>query len=234
MNNPTTKETSPNHGETTIHNRPPNTTLTLKIDRGHKVDRDLLSEELQPWISKEDWESFCDCYDKLSMDPILQHGGTLTKFSFLIALFCLVTVIVFGYLNNDDDDDDNNEQDDESSGVSTTTILFVALPILFPFVIVAWLNCRGAAMASRLKSHCRTSAAAWAARHPGVFCVTVEALDTVSNTDEVTELLLVKFTPALAANDDDETPLKQATKQMTRSGTEDMNDGSSCGNDANV
>lgn len=147
----------------------------------------------------------------------------------MIAILCLVVVIVFGYLNNDDDDDDNNDEDDESSGVSTTTLLFVALPIIFPFIFVAWLNCRAAAMASRLKSHCRTSAAAWAARHPGVFCVTVEALDTVSNADEVTELLLIKFTPAPANG----THLKQ-TRQMTRSGTEDMHDGSSCDNDANV
>lgn len=252
------QETSIDHGEstattaTTSTSNPisaslPNTTLTLTV--GHRVDRELLQESgMQVWIAKQDWESFCDCYDRLSLDPILQKASLLTRGSFVIAIICLVAVIVFGYLNNTDDDD-GDEDDSGDSNISTVTILLVALPIVFPFVIAAWLNCRGAAMASRLKRHCRTSAQAWADRHNGIFKATVEALDAVSNTDEVTELLLIKFTPAslssslatidYAATMNAKRPTKKPSVSssllpMARTQTEDMRDGSSCGNDNNV
>ena len=164
----------------------------LPINLGRPVNR-ILADEILPYVQMEQWQSFCDAFDRLSLNPIERHGNILMRFSLVIAAACLVAVVLFGYLDLDDGDSDDNDDDDDAGGVSTVLVLLTAIPISFPFVTAAVLNCHNASTVSKIMQLCRTSCDEWASAK-GVD-VKVEQLQSVSNEDQVIDKIFIQFGP---------------------------------------
>lgn len=170
----------------------------LPVKLGRPVFRHL-PDEILAYVKPDDWTAFCDAFDRLAMNTIDRNSSILMRFSMVIGLACLVLVILFGYLDAEDEDDSGDdanpqdEEDDNDGGISTPVVLLTALPICFPFVMAAFLNCHAASTVSRLLALCRTSCGQWAASKSVE--VTVEQLQSVSNEDEVIDTFLIQFNP---------------------------------------
>ena len=173
--------------------------LTVKL--GKPVSR-LIPEEILPYADPHEWQAFCDAFDRLSMNPMDKNGTLLMRLSLTIALVCLGLVVLFGYLDpgrGDSSSDENDNDDDDDVSVSTALVLVTAIPICFPFVMAAVLNCHGASTVSQLLELCQTSCHQWATAKAAQ--ATVEQIQSVSNRDEVINQFLIQFEPLPAAKD---------------------------------
>ena len=83
--------------------------------------------------------------------------------------------------------------DDDESVVSTALVLVTAIPICFPFVMAAFLNCHGAGTVSRLLALCRAHTHQWTSAHR--VRATVEHVQATSATDEVIDKLVIQLEP---------------------------------------
>lgn len=174
-----------------------NIALSVKLGKPMARGYLVIPEELRPFISQESWTSFCDACDRLSLDPVVRYGTCLLRSTFAVAVTCLVVVIVFGYLLQEQDDDNEDDKED-AEGISTVTILLVALPVLFPFVVAALLNCHAAAVMGRIVASCRANGDTWAAHMPECRVCTVERLESVSQTtEEVSQVVTIRFSSPL-------------------------------------
>ena len=172
----------------------------LPVKLGQPVSR-LLPDEILPYVDPHEWHAFCDAFDQLSMNCIDKNGSIFMRLALTIAIGCLVLVILFGYLdsgsNGDSGDDDEGDEGDDS--VSTALVLVTAIPICFPFVMAAVLNCHNASTVSKLLDLCRTSCEQWATAK--AVKVTVEQIQSVSNQDEVIDKFLIQFDPLPTSKD---------------------------------
>lgn len=166
----------------------------LPINLGRPINR-ITPDEIPSFVQAEEWQAFCDAFDRLSLNPIDRHGSVMMRLSLIIAIICLVAVILFGYLNLDDGNKDggNDGDKDGDGGVSTLLVLLTAIPIAFPFVMAAVLNCHNASTVAKIIQLCRTNCEEWASKK-GVD-VKVEQLQSVSNEDEVIDKILIQFNP---------------------------------------
>lgn len=150
----------------------------------------------------KEWESFCNALDELLMNNVDRNSTIFMRFTLMIAIACLVLVILFGYMDSDedDDDDDDNEQADDDGSISTLLVVLTAVPICFPFIMAALLNCHASATVAKIVRLCETTCEQWAAaaattaeaqRTP--VTVKVELLESVSNEDEAIHKVLIEF-----------------------------------------
>jgi hypothetical protein len=126
----------------------------------------------------------------------------------MVAIACLVLVILFGYMNDNDDknNDDNplpnqnDNQEPKSNNQTTTSTLLViltAIPLCFPFIMAAFLNCHVSATISKIVTLCRTQfeeRVSEAEQEDGVhYKVHIEQIESVSNEDEVMNKILIEI-----------------------------------------
>uniref|UniRef100_A0A7S3PEI4 Uncharacterized protein n=1 Tax=Amphora coffeiformis TaxID=265554 RepID=A0A7S3PEI4_9STRA len=168
--------------------------FTLPINLGKPVNR-MLPDDILPYIQMDQWQSLCDAFDRLSMNPIDRYGSILMRLSLLVGAICLVAVVLFGYLDLDDGDK-NDEGDDGDDAPPTLLVLLTAIPISFPFIMAALLNCHNASTVSKIIHLFRTRCDEWASEK-GVE-VRVEQLQSVSNEDQVIDKILIEFGPGVA------------------------------------
>ena len=170
------------------------TSFLIPVKLGCPISR-LIPDEIVPYVEGDQWQSFCDEFDRISMNCVDRNSTIFMRLSLTIAIACLVLVILFGYLDSGDDGGSSStDDDDEGGGVSTILVLVTAIPICFPFIMAAVLNCHNAATISKLLDHCRTCFQEWG--DANAVKVTVEQLQTVCNTDEAIDKFLVQFGPA--------------------------------------
>ena len=153
--------------------------FTLPVKLGQPICRHL-PEEMLPYIEEGDWHALCDTLDVLALNALDNNATIFMRFSFMIALACLILVILFGYMDTQSDDED------DSGDVSTPLVLVTAAPISFPFIMAAILNCHGAATVSKMMKLCRSHCEQWAAAK-GVD-VRLEQLPPVSDEEVIIKI----------------------------------------------
>lgn len=180
----------------------------LPVKLGQPVSR-RLPDDVLPYVNAHEWQTFCDAFDRLSLNPIDKNGTLLMRLSLTIAVVCLVLVILFGYFldpsgdSSSSDEEGGDDEDKDDGTVSTALVVVTAIPICFPFVMAAVLNCHTASTISKLLDLCRTSSVRWVTSK--TVTVTVEQIQSVSNQDEVIDKFLIQFDPLPPTSKDLET-----------------------------
>lgn len=164
-------------------------TFLLPVTLGERANRSR-PESLCPYTKPEEWEEFCDEYDRLALDPVLRYGPWFMRFSLVVALGGLIAAAVLGLSAGDNDDaDDGTIEDDDDKFLATGAIVAFAIVIAPPFVLAAVLNCRSASISSKIVRLYRSSCQKWAAANN--VRATVEPFNT--SGDEGNEKVMIRF-----------------------------------------